>query len=228
MNIEELPEELRKAVRCLKNGSLTIQADVMEALEEAEDLKDFEERVYGAMRRLMEEVGDVMREFKHRQLTEKERDRMADVYASGPLTYIPEIDDQLFLLGLLQFYDTTAPILSVEAKNSENFFYAENGTVRTEWYGKPEESKVPDDIMEMNEFREFAADVIDEVTEAIEKEYPDLKPKQEFLDQCSNAAILYGECYYILEEIIEDQLKDMFILKRPPGNKKAGENTEAS
>jgi exosome complex RNA-binding protein Rrp4 len=140
MKIEDLPEELRKAVRCLKNGSVSIQADVIEALENAEDQKDFEDRVNGAMNNLMEEIKDVLRAVKHRQLTEEERDRMVDIYASGPLTYIPKIDDQLFLLGLIQFYDPDDHTLGVEAKYSENLFYAENGTVKPEWYGERQES----------------------------------------------------------------------------------------
>jgi hypothetical protein len=226
MKIEELPDELMKAVRCLKNGSVTIEADVIEAFVNAEDLKDFEERVYGAMNNLMEEVKDVMREFKHRQLTEKERDRMIDIYASGPLTYIPSIDDPLFSLGLIQYYDTTAPVLSVEAKYSENFFYAENGTIKPEWYGKRKEDEVPETQIEMDEFREMAADVIDEVTEAIQEVYPDMTPKQEFLDESPDAALLYGESYYTLESRIEDLLRNTFVLKNPLQDKKS-EDLEA-
>lgn len=228
MKIEDLPEDLRNAVRYLGNGSASVEADVIEALENADDLIGFEERVNGAMSNLMEEIKDIIREVKHRKLTEEERDRMVDVYASGPLTYIPRIDDPLFLLGLLQFYDTTSPVLSVEAKYSENLFYAENGTVKTEWYGKRKEDEVQETPIEMDEFREMAADVIDEVTEAIQEEYPDLTPKREFLDECPDAAILYGECYYTLESRIEDQLRNLFMLRNPPDDKKAVEKMEAS
>jgi hypothetical protein len=64
--------------------------------------------------------------------------------------------------------------------------------------------------LEMDEFREMAADIIDEVTEAIQTEYPDLKPKKEFIDETPDAAILYGASYYNLESRIEDQLRDKF------------------
>ncbi|MGB8216292.1 MAG: hypothetical protein WCE94_03230 [Candidatus Methanoperedens sp.] len=223
MKIEELPDELRKAIRSLKNGSLTIEADVMEAIEEAEYLKDLEERVFGTMNNLLAEVKDVIREFKHRQLTEKERDRMIDVYASGPLTYRPKIDDPLFLLGMLQYYESGSPILSVEAKQKESFFYEKNGIVKTEWYGKRKEIEEPETPIEMDEFREMAADVIDEVTEAIQEEYPDLKTKEEFLEESPDAAILYGESYYTLESRIEDQLRNMFILRNPKNDEKTEE-----
>ena len=79
----------------------------------------------------------------HRKLTERERDRMVDVYASGPLTYRPEIDDPLFGLDLISFYDfyeLTEKDRAVEAKHGEEYFYAKNGSVLKEWYGpdKPE------------------------------------------------------------------------------------------
>lgn len=215
MNIEKLPEELMEAIRSLKNGSITIQADVIEALENAEDLKDFEERVKGAMNNLMEEIKDAIREFTHRQLTEKERDRMIDIYASGPLTYIPAIDDPLFLLGLIEMYDSEEPPFAVVAKHNEDFFYAKDGSVLPEWYGKRKENKVTEIPAEMDEFREMASDIIDDVTEAIEIEYPDLKPKKEFLDETPDAAILYGASYYNLESKIEDKLREKFTLKDP-------------
>jgi hypothetical protein len=228
MKIEELPAELKESIRSLKNGSLTIEADVMEALEEAENLIDFEERVNGAMNNLMEEIKDVIREVRHRQLTEKERDRMIDIYSSGPLTYIPEIDDQLFLLGLIDHYDSDPETKAVVAKYDSNLFYAKDGSVMPEWYGGAKKEEVPETPIEMDEFREMAADVIDEVTEAIEKEYPDLTPKREFLDECPDAAILYGECYYTLESRIEDQLRNLFMLRNLPDDKKAIEKMEVS
>ncbi len=215
MKIEELPEDLRRAIRCLKNGSLSIQADVIEALEDSEDLREFEERVKGAMNKLMEEAKHILREVRHRQLTEKERDRMIDIYASGPLTYVPEIDNPLMLLGLVKFYDTDPSNLSVEAKCSENLFYDEDGTVKPEWYGKLKEAKEAEIPVEMDEFRETAADIIDDVTEVIQTEYPELKPKKEFLEESPDAAILYGEPYYTLEARIEDILRQKFTLKDP-------------
>jgi len=72
-----------------------------------------------------------------------------------------------------------------------------------------------DTVPEMDEFREMAADIIDEVTEAIQQEYPNLKPKKEFLEESSDAAILYGEPYYNLESSIEDQLREKFSLRVP-------------
>jgi pyruvate/2-oxoacid:ferredoxin oxidoreductase alpha subunit len=131
------------------------------------------------------------------------------------MTYIPEIDDPLMLLGLLQYYDTSSPTLAVEAKYSENVFYAQNGTVKTEWYGEKTEDEVPETPIEMDEFRETAANVINEVTEAIQTEYPELQPKKEFLEECENAAVLYGESYYNLESRIEDMLRRQFISKNP-------------
>jgi hypothetical protein len=68
-------------------------------------------------------------------------------------------------------------------------------------------------VPEMDEFREMAADIIDEMIEAIQQEYPDLKPKLGILEESSNAAILYGESYYNLESSIEDQLREKFSLK---------------
>ncbi len=68
---------------------------------------------------------------------------------------------------------------------------------------------------EMDEFREMAADIIDEVTEAIEEEYPVLKPKKEFMEESPDAAILYGESYYNLESRIEDKLRETFSLNKP-------------
>lgn len=70
----------------------------------------------------------------HRRLTEKELYRMINVYASGPLTYIPRIDDPLFELDLIQFYDAAEDNKSVEPKHDSEFFYAKNGSVLPEWY----------------------------------------------------------------------------------------------
>ncbi len=72
----------------------------------------------------------------HRRLTSRERDRMIDLYASGPLTYIKKIDDPLFELGLLQFYDDSDTLESVEPKLDSKLFFAENGSVLPEWYVK--------------------------------------------------------------------------------------------
>ncbi len=140
MRFEELPADLRENIESLKHGSFTIECDVKDALEYAENLEDFKVRASGALNNLMEEIKDVMREFKHRQLTEKERDRMIDIYASGPVTYIPEKDDQLFLLDLISFYDSAEEMEAVVAKHDTDFFYSENGSVLPEWYGKGKEN----------------------------------------------------------------------------------------
>ncbi|MDD5615005.1 MAG: hypothetical protein PHH85_02250 [Candidatus Methanoperedens sp.] len=83
----------------------------------------------------------------HRKLTEKERNRMVDIYTSGPLYYKPEIDDPLFALDLIGFYDEGDEPKAVEAKHEESFFYAKNGSVLPEWYDpdpKPkDEMKLP-------------------------------------------------------------------------------------
>lgn len=78
-------------------------------------------------------------------------------------------------------------------------------------FNKDEINSVP----EMDEFREMAADIIDEVTEAIEQEYPELKPKKEFLEESPDAAVLYGASYYTLESSIEDKLRVTFVLNKP-------------
>lgn len=49
MKIEELPEDLREMVEALKHGSVTIQVDVIDALENAENLDEFKANVSNAM-----------------------------------------------------------------------------------------------------------------------------------------------------------------------------------
>ncbi len=68
----------------------------------------------------------------HRKLTEKERDRMIDVIASGPLTYRPAIDDELFKLGLIEWYDRDPKTNAVDYSGKP--FYANNGRILPEWY----------------------------------------------------------------------------------------------
>lgn len=57
MKIEELPEELREVVDSLKHGSATIECDVKDALDNADNLEDFKERVTTAMNNLISEAG---------------------------------------------------------------------------------------------------------------------------------------------------------------------------
>jgi hypothetical protein len=66
----------------------------------------------------------------HRKLTEKERDRMIDMLASGPLDYKPSIDNELMKLGLVQFWDGTKDAV----EGTEKPFYAGNGRILPEWY----------------------------------------------------------------------------------------------
>ncbi len=212
MKLEELPDDLRETIDSLKHGSYTIECGINDALENAQNLKDFKELASIALNNLIQEASDITSAFEHRQLTERERDRMIDIYASGPLSYIREIDDQLFLVDLLSFYDSTEETEAVVAKHDADHFFAKNGSVLPEWYGKEKEG-ISDTLPEMDEFREMAADIIDDVTEAIQHEYPDLKPKKEYVDESPDAAILYGEAYYNLEASIEDQLREKFILK---------------
>ncbi len=82
-----MPDDLRETIESLKYGSYTIESDVNDALDNAENLKDFQEHASGALNNLINEAKDVMRSLGHRKLTEKERDRMLDIYASGPLSY---------------------------------------------------------------------------------------------------------------------------------------------
>ncbi len=69
---------------------------------------------------------------RHRKLTEKERDRMIDVIASGPLTYRSAIDDELFKLGLIEWYDRDPKTNAVDYSGKP--FYANNGRILPEWY----------------------------------------------------------------------------------------------
>lgn len=76
----------------------------------------------------------------HRKLTEKERDRMIDVIASGPLTYRPAIDDELFKLGLIEWYDRDPKTNAVDYSGKP--FYANNGRILPEWYEFKQETSV--------------------------------------------------------------------------------------
>lgn len=66
----------------------------------------------------------------HRKLTEKERDRMIDLWASGPLTYRPDIDNELMKLGLVQWYDDTREAVDTTGVQ----FYDKSGRILPEWY----------------------------------------------------------------------------------------------
>lgn len=60
MKFEELPEDTVEEIRGLKYGSMTIEADVQQTLEEAENIKDFKEGVTGRMKSLIEEAQGVI------------------------------------------------------------------------------------------------------------------------------------------------------------------------
>ncbi len=69
MKPEELPNDLRENIESLKHGSFTIECDVKDALENAENLQDFKERASGALSDLMEEINpgpDLTRAFSWR------------------------------------------------------------------------------------------------------------------------------------------------------------------
>ncbi len=144
MKIEELPQGLRDLVESLKHGSNTIESDIGDALENAQNVNEFKEKALRSLDALINEARDIKSTLKG----ERERRGMC-------------------------------PVVPVE----------------------------------MDEFREMAAEVIDYVTEAIQSQYPKLKPKKEFLEQSPDAAILYGESYFNLEAMIEEKLRKMFDLK---------------
>lgn len=56
MELEELPEHIREMVEALKHGSNTIECDVQDALDNAENLDDFMARVSNAMNDLIGEA----------------------------------------------------------------------------------------------------------------------------------------------------------------------------
>ncbi len=56
MELEELPEAMQEAFKSLRFNSASIEYDVKDALEEAENLEDFQERVSDAMDSLIAEA----------------------------------------------------------------------------------------------------------------------------------------------------------------------------
>lgn len=65
------------------------------------------------------------------KLTELEMERMIDLYASAPLLN-KKIDDRLFDLDLVQFYDEDKD--AVEFKHPSTHFYDDNGKVKAYWF----------------------------------------------------------------------------------------------
>ncbi len=86
----------------------------------------------------------------HRKLTEKERDRMIDMCASGPLDYIPRIDDELMRLGLVQMWDGTDDAV----EHTSVPFYAGDGSILPEWYDfKAERHREPPEVEIIIDFK---------------------------------------------------------------------------
>ena len=56
MKIDELPKDMQEAIIMLKNNSATIEADVLQALDEAKDTESFIESIKTAMNDLEEEI----------------------------------------------------------------------------------------------------------------------------------------------------------------------------
>jgi len=56
MKIDELPKDMQEAIIMLKNNSATIEADVLQALDEAKDTESFIESINSAMNDLEEEI----------------------------------------------------------------------------------------------------------------------------------------------------------------------------
>ncbi len=67
----------------------------------------------------------------HRKLTERERDRMLDMCASGPLDYTPSIDNNLILMDLVRWWDG---MWDAVEHNPDMPFFADNGSILPEWY----------------------------------------------------------------------------------------------
>ena len=65
------------------------------------------------------------------KLTELEMERMIDLYASAPLLN-KKIDDRLFDLDLVQFYDDDKD--AVEFKHPSTHFYDDSGRVKARWF----------------------------------------------------------------------------------------------
>jgi len=137
MKFEELPDDLRETIASLKQGSFTIECDVKDALENAGNLEDFKVRASAALSNLINEARDAIKslsadQISHRKLTEQERDRMIDICASGPLSYIRGIDDELFKLGLIVWWDDC--VMDAVEHNSNVPFYGPSGRILQEWY----------------------------------------------------------------------------------------------
>ncbi len=63
MELEELPEEMQEEIIALKHGSNTIECDVTDALEQAENISDFKETVRTRMKDLIGEAHGIITDF---------------------------------------------------------------------------------------------------------------------------------------------------------------------
>jgi hypothetical protein len=86
------------------------------------------------VRRVTELANGRPEEFLKIRLTEKERDRLIDAFAEGPLVYDAFLDNALMDRGWLRFYPVigSAPMTAVEPAVDSSCFYDETGAVRME------------------------------------------------------------------------------------------------
>ena len=63
MELEELPEEMQEEIVALKHGSNTIECDVTDALEQAENISEFKETVRTRMKDLIGEAQGIITDF---------------------------------------------------------------------------------------------------------------------------------------------------------------------
>lgn len=65
----------------------------------------------------------------------------------------------------------------------------------------------------MDKYEELANKIIDDISELIEKHYPELKPKCITDDEIENPALINGTIYYNLESKIADDIKALIKSK---------------
>ncbi len=63
MKFEKLPEDIQEDVKSLKHGSNTIECDILDAIEEAENLPDFRVRTIAKMQMLINECNETIKIF---------------------------------------------------------------------------------------------------------------------------------------------------------------------
>lgn len=60
MNLDGLPEDMQENILALKHASATIEADVLQALDNAENVLEFQENVKTAMDELKGEIDSTL------------------------------------------------------------------------------------------------------------------------------------------------------------------------